>query len=327
MIKAVVKALAVAGALATVAFGGPSAKADPDNVRIGAASVGGTYYVWATGFAKLVSSKVGIPANVEVTGGPLHNIQLVNAGEMTFGLSTAAPAYEGFTGTEWAKGKKFDKIRAVIPMYPSYFHWWALEKSGIKKIWDLEGKVVAMGPKGGTPDTYGRRLFETLGIKPVRIVNAGFSDIVGQLRDGLIDAGFTTAGIPHPAVMDNESTQPLNIIGVSKEDAEKFIAKYPSFSTDDIPQSTYKSLKADLPTLTVWNFIIASKDTPADFVYKVTKAAFENVNILIETHRSAEDVKLENVVKLSVPLHEGALRYFREKGIQVPDRLVPPEAK
>ncbi|MGD9866543.1 MAG: TAXI family TRAP transporter solute-binding subunit [Hyphomicrobiales bacterium] len=327
MIKSVLKALAVAGALATVTFGVHAANTTPDNVRIGAASVGGTYYVWATGFAKLVSSKVETSANVEVTGGPLHNIQLVNGGEMTFGLSTAAPAYEGFNGTEWAKGKKFDNIRGVIPMFPSYFHWWALEKSGIKSIQDLNGKVVAMGPKGGTPDTYGRRLFDTLGIKPARLVNAGFSDIVGQLRDGLVDAAFTTSGIPHPSVMENESTQPLNIFGVSQADADKFIEKYPYFSTDVIPQATYKSLKGDLLTLTVWNFLIANKDTSPDFVYKVTKAAIENVDILIETHRSSKDVKLENAVKLTVPMHAGALKYFREKGITVPDKLVPPEAK
>ncbi|ALG74350.1 hypothetical protein VY88_20220 [Azospirillum thiophilum] len=298
----------------------------PKSATIGAASVGGTYYVWATGFAKVLNEKMPLSANVEVTGGPVHNVQLVNGGQMAFGLATAAPAYEGYNGLEWAKGKKFENIRSVFPMFPSYFHWWALEKSGVKSIRDFTGKVVALGPKGGTPDAYGRRVLEFAGIKPSRIVNVGFSDVVGQLRDGLVDTALNTAGVPHPSVMESESTDAVNIIGVPEDLARGFIEKYPYFGIDPIPAAVYKSLDKDLPTLTVWNFIITNKDLPEDFVYNVTRTVFENTQTLIETHRSSESITLANVEKLAIPLHPGALRYYREKGVSIPDRLIPPES-
>ncbi|HOJ44082.1 MAG TPA: TAXI family TRAP transporter solute-binding subunit, partial [Syntrophorhabdaceae bacterium] len=81
-------------------------------VTIGAAPIGGVYYVWAGGPAKVLGEKMGIPASVESTGGPVHNVQLVNNKELHFGMVTAAPAYEGWTGTGWAKGKKYQNIRA-----------------------------------------------------------------------------------------------------------------------------------------------------------------------------------------------------------------------
>lgn len=154
-----------------------------DNITIGAASVGGTFYVWAGGLANVLT-RAGLDANVEVTGGPLHNIQLVQAGDMQLGLTTAAPAWEAVRGEGWAAGEEYDNICAVLPMFPSFFTWWSLESSGIESFADLEGRSVAMGPVGGTPDTYGPLVYEVVGLTPSRMINAGFSDIVNLLRDG-----------------------------------------------------------------------------------------------------------------------------------------------
>lgn len=318
--------LALAGSIVAASSAAHSQEA-PSNVTIGAASVGGTYYVWATGLSKVLSENMDAGVSVEVTGGPLHNIQLVDAGEMTFGLSTAAPAYEGFNGVEWADGQKFENIRATVPMYPSYFHWWGLEAGGIKSLEDMDGKVVALGPKGGTPDTYGRRILDYVGVKPARIVNVGFSDVTGQIRDGLVDSALNAAGLPHPSVLENESTDAVTVVGVPPETATGFIEKYPYFSTATIPASTYKSLDADLPTLTVWNFVIANKDLPDDFVYEMVKTVFDNRQTLIETHQSSKNVLAENLDKITIPLHPGAVRYYREQGVEIPERLLPPESK
>lgn len=313
--------LATAFGLAFAAATASAAQA-PDNVTIGAASVGGTYYVWGSGLAKVLRAE-DMNANVEVTGGPLHNIQLVNGGELALGLSTAAPAYEGFNGIEWADGQSYRNIRAVFPMYPSYFHWWALADSGIETLHDLDGKVVAMGPKGGTPDAYGRKVLAHAGIEPARMVNAGFSDIVNQLRDGLIDAALNTAGLPHPAVAETESTHEINVITVPPEISGSFIEEFPYFDTGVIPAGTYDAVTEDQPTLTIWNFVITGAELPEDFVYGVVKAAFENRDALIETHQSARNVVFENLDKITIPLHPGAIRYYREQGVEIPGRLIP----
>lgn len=309
--------------LATV--GGAVADERPENVTIGAASVGGTYYVWATGLASVLAKGLSASVNVEVTGGPLHNIQLVNGGEMSLGLSTAAPAYEGYNGLEWADGQKFENIRALVPMYPSYFHWWGPVSAGVQSIEDMEGKVIALGPKGGTPDTYGRRILDYMKVEPSRIVNVGFSDVTGQLRDGLVESALNAAGIPHPSVLESESTGEIDIVGLPADQAAGFIEQYPYFSTAVIPAGTYSTLKQDLPTVTLWNFVIGNKELSEDFVYDVVKTVFDERQAMIETHRSSENILLENVDKITIPLHPGAVRYFREQGVNIPSKLIPPE--
>lgn len=320
------------GALVLAALEAPPAVAGqprpewPKAVTIGAAPVGGTYFIWGGGLAKLLNDKLGIPASVEVTGGPVHNTQLVEARQLDFGMVTAAPVFEGWEGQGWAKGKKHQNPRVIFPMYTTYFQMYALKKSGIRSIQDLNGKSVGVGPVGGTPATYWPLILEAAGVKPGRIVNAGSSDLNNQLKDGLLDANGQSVGLPWVLVTEIETTHEINFFGVPKADADKFIAKYPFFSPGVVPANTYKGVKEAVPTLTVWNFVTVHKDAREDLVYEVVKATFENVDILIATHKSAVEVKPENIVHSPIPLHPGAVRYYREKGIQLPDKLLPPRS-
>ncbi|MEW6263753.1 MAG: TAXI family TRAP transporter solute-binding subunit [Thermodesulfobacteriota bacterium] len=296
----------------------------PKSVTVGAAPVGGTYYIWAGGYTKLLHDKMGIPGNVEVTGGPVHNTQLVDQKKLDFGMVTAGPVWEGFYGEGWAKGKKHDNVRVIFPMYTTYFQMYSLKAKGIKSILDLNGKSVGVGPVGGTPATYWPKILEIAGVKPGRIVNAGSADLNSQLKDGMLDANGQSVGLPWVTVTEVETTHDVNVYGVPAADADKFIVKYPYFSKGIIPKGTYKSNKnVDLDTLTVWNFMTVHKDTPDDFVYEVIKKTFENVAILIATHKSAEEVKAENIVHSPIILHPGAVKYFKEKGIKLPDKIIP----
>jgi len=293
-----------------------------ENITIGAASVGGTYYVWAGGLANVLT-KAGLDANVEVTGGPLQNIQLVEAGQMQLGLTTAAPAWEAVRGVGWADGEKYMNIRAVLPMFPSFFTWWSLESSGIETYADLDGKRVAMGPVGGTPDTYGRLVYDSSGIAPSQIINAGFSDIVNLLRDGQIDAAFTTAGLPHPSVAETESTNPINLITSPTDVSDGFIALYPYFGKGVVPAGTYAAVTEDQETLTIWNFLITSAEMSDDAVYNIVKAVYADMPGMLAGHPASSYMGFENLPEIVIPLHPGALRFFEEQGVAIPDRLRP----
>jgi len=296
----------------------------PKSVTIGAAPVGGTYYIWMGGFAKLLHEKMGIPGNVEVTGGPVHNTQLVDAKQLDFGGVTAGPAWEGWTGEGWAKGKKHQNARVIFPMYTTYFQMYALKKSGIKSIRDLNGKSIGVGPVGGTPATYWPKILELSGIKPGRIVNAGSADLNSQLKDGMLDANGQSLGLPWVTITEIETTHDINVLGIPSVDAYNFITKYPYFAKGVIPKGYYKSNKDyEVETLTLWNFMVVHKDAPGDFVYEVVKKTFENVDILIAAHSSAKETKPEFITISPIPLHPGAIRYYREKGIKIPDKLIP----
>jgi hypothetical protein len=295
----------------------------PKGVTIGAAPLGGTYYIWAGGFAKLLNDKVGVQANVESTGGPAHNTQLLEVKKLDFGMVTAGVVWEGYTGMEWAKGKKHESLRVIFPMYTTYFQMYSLAKTGIKSIGDLNGKSVGVGPVGGTPAITWPKIFELAGIKPSRIVNASSADLNSQAKDGMIDANGQAVGLPWVTITEVETTNDINAYGVPKDVAAKFIEKFPYFSTGAIPKGTYKSNPdSDIPTLTVWNFMTVHKDSPEDFVYEVVKKTFENVDILVAAHQSAKEVKLENIQFSPIPLHPGAIKYYREKGIQIPDKMI-----
>ncbi len=295
----------------------------PKGVTIGAAPVGGTYFIWGGGFAKLLFEKLGVQANVEVTGGPVHNTQLVDAKKLDFAMVTAAPVWEGWAGDGWAKGKKHQNVRVIFPMYPSWFQMYAETKKGIKSLKDLEGKSVGVGPTGGTPATYWPKILEAAGVKPARIVNAGSADLNSQLKDGMLDANSQSVGLPWVTITEIETTHDVTLIPISKAEADKFIEKYPYFAEDTIPKGFYKSNKDyDVPTITIWNFMTVHKDMPDDFVYEVVKKTFENVDILIATHASAKDVIAEKILTSPIPLHPGAVKYYREIGIKIPDKLI-----
>lgn len=295
----------------------------PKNATIGAAPVGGTYYIWAGGFAKLLHEKLGLPGNVEVTGGPVHNTQLINEKKLDFGMVTAGPVYEGWTGEGWAKGKQHQNPRVIFPMYATYFQMYALKKSGIKTVRDLNGKSVGVGPVGGTPATYWPKIFEVAGIKPARIVNASSADLNSQLKDGMLDANGQSVGLPWVTITEIETTHEINVLPIVKEDIDKFVAKNPLFAYGVIPKGTYKSnANYDVDTITVWNFMTVHKDAPEDFVYEVVKATFANRDIIIAAHASAKEMVPEAITASPIPLHPGAVKYYKEKGIKIPDKLI-----
>lgn len=297
----------------------------PKGISIASSTIGGVYYIWAGGWAKLLIGKLNINASVEATGGPVQNIQLVDSGRTDFGLVTVGPAFEAIQGIEWAKGKKHENLRAIFPMFPSYFHMYTLSKHPIKSMRDLTGYNVSLTGAGSSPDVYGRRIFKDFGINPQRIVNIGTGQGNDQMKDGLLHATFMVAGIPYPPAIELSATFDIRVIGIERKDAEILIAKYPYLSIGSIPAGTYKGQDKPVETLTIWNAMIAKKDLPDDFIYTIVKTTFENQPALIATHKSSVDTIPENIKHINLPLHLGALKYYKEKGFTIPEKAIPPE--
>src|SRR5699024_11394065 len=151
----------------------------PKGISVSAATIGGTFHEYATGWGELIQDEMGVSVNVEATDGPIPNIKLVENNDSPIGLVNMGVAYEGYEGIEWAD-KKYENIRSLFPMYISYLHWFSMPGANIENVMDLDGKIVGTGAKDGTPDYFGKKVFDDLDIKPKRIVNAGFSDYADQ---------------------------------------------------------------------------------------------------------------------------------------------------
>lgn len=294
----------------------------PKGVSVTSAPLGGTFNVYAIGWAEIMSDKLGVNMNVEATDGPISNIELVDRGDAEIGMVTMGPAYEAFHGFGWAD-KKYQNFRMLFPMYVSYLHWFSMPHANINSIYDIEGKIIGTGASGGTPDYYTQKIFQELNIKPRRIVNGSFSDYANQMRDGQMDIAGVFAPAGHPTITEMIHTDNVKVLGVgelSKELANKF-----NITSGILPAGSYEGQTEDIETLTIYSAFIVHKDLPDDFVYELVKTTYESKQELINVHKSAEELLLDNVPEGigSLPIHPGAIKYFEENGVKLPDTAYP----
>ena len=297
--------------------------AAPKGGSLGTATVGGTFYTWAGPWSRIVSEAIpGYSLNVEVTGGPVHNVKLVHTNDLEYGLCSMPAAYDGYHGLDWANGVKYTNIRTLFPMYPSFATFWALEKTGIKNIRDLDGKIFAPGPKGGTPDTYYRQMLQLLGIKPAKIVNSGFSDLVGQMSDGMIDAAAGSGGEPFGPAMESDAGQTVNILDITDADMKLFVEKFPSWYIGERKPGGYKTFTVAKPALQYWNIYITNNKLPEDIGYAITKAFFENKQKFQSVYAPTVETIAADILRSPIPVHKGAARYYKEQGVDIPANLI-----
>ncbi|MEM7497533.1 MAG: TAXI family TRAP transporter solute-binding subunit [Pseudomonadota bacterium] len=294
----------------------------PDSFSVGTASQGGTYFVYGSGWTNLVSEALGIPGGAEVTGGPVQNAALVQSGDLDMAMVTMGPASDAIEGkSALAPGLKHDKLRALFPMYKTAFHIMTLESSGIESFEDIpDGARVGVGPAGGTPGTYWPRILEALG-KDVEVRHGGAADLAGQLQDGLIDVYTWAAGIPFPAFSQVEAQADVNFFGLSEEQVAKIVETQP-VSAFTIPAGTYPSMGEDHQSVSMWNFAVGHADLPDSFVYAVVDAVMSQNQKMVDIHKAAVETLPENADKNTIiPWHPGAVRWFEENGIEIPDDL------
>jgi uncharacterized protein len=318
--------LAVAGTLAAGAAAAQEYDRTgwPDSFTVGTASQGGTFFTYGSGWANLVAEELGISGAGEVTGGPMQNMALVHTGDAAFGMTTMGPASESLAGTNpIAPGLAMDKACAMFPMYQTPFSITALASSGITAVSDIpDGARIGFGPAGSSSDTYFPRMLESLGVSFERR-NGGWSDLGGQLQDGLLDVIAFAAGVPVPAVSQLEVQTDINIIEFTEEEQAAIIADFP-VSAFEIPAGTYTTLEAPARSVSMWNFAIANCDLPESFVYAATDVVMSDNERMVGIHSAARSTVPENWDKNTVlKWHPGAARWFRENaGADIADDMI-----
>jgi len=296
----------------------------PTSFTVGTASQGGTYFAYGSGWANLVAEELGLTGGGEVTGGPMQNMALVHTGEAAFGMTTMGPAAESLNGTNpIAPGLAMDKACAMFPMYQTPFSVTALTSSGITSVADIPaGAKIGFGPAGSTSDTYFPRMMETLGVDFERR-NGGWTDLGGQLQDGLLDVIAFAAGVPVPAVSQLEVQTDVNIIEFTEAEQAKILETFP-VSQFDIAASTYTTLEADARSVSMWNFSIANCDLPESFVEAVVDVVMSDNERMLGIHKAARSTVPSNWDKNGVLMwHPGAAKWFKENaGATISDDMI-----
>lgn len=302
----------------------PRNPAWPRAVTLGTAAPGGTYAIYGPAWGQMVQAATGVQISYRTTQGPNQNIILVERREVELGMVTMGVALQAWNGQgDWTQGNRFRSIRALFPMYDTPFHGIALRRSGITNLAGLAGKNVGLGPRGGTPGTYWPIILNTLGIRTAALRYGSASDMQGQLNDGLLDAFLFASGVPVPAFSVAETQQQVSWLDFTAEEVTRITGALPELAPGTIGQSVYRTSGRDLRIVGMFNFAISHQSLDAGFVYELVKAVLDNNGQLRQAVAAGAETLAENATKNTfLPFHPGAVRYYREKGITIPDNLV-----
>lgn len=310
--------LAAAGVLAAV----PAVQAQQKFVTIGTGGVTGVYYAAGGAICRLVNkdrAQHGIRCSVESTGGSVFNVNTIRAGELDLGFVQSDVQHNAARGLVQFKDKPFTEMRAVFSVHPEPITVVARKESGIKHFEDLKGKRFNVGNPGSGQRAAMDELLPEMGwtLKDFALASELKVDEHGAaLCDGKIDAFVFGVGHPSANIQDVTTSCGAQLVNVNGEAVRKMLPSRPYYAQVTIPGGLYPNNPQDTQTYGVLATVVASTKVPADTIYAVTKSVFENFDEFRRLHPALAHLKPEEMVKngLSAPLHEGAARYFREKG-------------
>ncbi len=308
-----VMALAVSVAWAGVRF-----------VTIGTGGVTGVYYPTGGAISKLVNQKqdvYGLKVTFEATGGSVFNINAVLTGDMDLGLAQSDRVAQAWNGeAEWKAHGPQKKLRGVFTLHSETVCLIAAADSGIRTCSDLKGKIVAVGnPGSGTL----RNSVDALATCGLGLEDLGQAEGIkaaegaGLLQDGRLDAYFYTVGHPNGSLKEAAAGMtPVRFIALPNVDA--LVKRKPSYTKAVIPIDYYPGVQndTDVPTFGMKACLITSETVPEAVIYAITKEVFENFDTFRTLHPAFEKLTRQEMVRgFPMPLHAGAITYFKEAGL------------
>jgi TRAP transporter TAXI family solute receptor len=310
--KLVAAAIAVGAVLSA-----PAARAQAFiNVLTGGTS--GVYYPLGVAIGKIYSDKIpDVKTQVQATKASVENLILLQQGrgEIAFTLGDSLKAaWEG--DAEAGFKTKLGRLRTIGAIYPNYIQIVATADSGIKTLADLKGKSLSVGaPKSGT-ELNSRAILAAAGLSYRdigKIEYLPFAESVDLMKNRQLNATLQSAGLGVASLKDLSTSTDITVVAVPKEVVDKI---GPPFVPVIIPANTYAGQDKDVPTAAVINYLVTSSAVSDDLAYQMTKLIFESLPELANSHVAGRDIKLESAVMGSpVPLHPGAIRYYKEKGL------------
>jgi len=289
--------------------------------RIGTGGTAGTYYPVGGMIANAVSQPGKIVVTAQASNGSVANVNGIAGGALESGFSQADVATWAQKGSGIYEGKPHvPGLRLIANLYPESVHIVARKGAGIKTVFDLKGKRVALDEPGSGTLVNARLILAAHDIKegdikPEYIKPNQAGD---KLRDGSLDAFFFVGGAPAGAIAELASSGAgIELIPIDGPQADGLRMASPFFSTDSIPVDTYKGVGA-VKTLSVGAQWVTSDKADMNTVYEITKALYSDATqkALAAGHAKGKLITKENAVKSAgIPFHPGAEKFYREAGV------------
>lgn len=341
-------AAATAAAMVLVACGdngdGDGAAADGDGadvtdesateeevfLSVATGGTGGTYYPYGGALASLWNRELdNVTASAEATGASVENARLIHSGEAQVALIQADAVFFALEGTE-----DFDEpqdLRTIAWMYPNFIQMTALQGSGIETFEDFQGQRVAVGDAGSAAELGMRLVTDALGYTYDdfgAVQRIGFTEMTSAFRNNQIDVGNYVGSLGLGAIQDLASTEDVHFISFTDEQMDTISERAPFMTPGVIPAGTYPGQDEDVqyvPSLA--NFVMVNTNMDRELVYELTKTLYEGQQALEDAHPEGANTLPERMPEENafVPIHPGALDYFLEIGIDIPEELYPEE--
>lgn len=287
------------------------------NVLTGGTS--GVYYPLGVTLSQVYGETIpDSKVQVQATKASAENLNLLQTGRGEIGFSLADSVSDAWKGNaEAGFAKPLERLRAVASVYPNYIQIVALADADIKSLADLKGKRISVGaPRSGT-EINARAILKAAGLSYAdfgKVEYLPFGESVELMKNRQIDVTLQSAGLGVAALRDLSAAVKVNFVPVPPD----VVAKVgdPAYQAAKVPADTYEGQTADVDTVAIANLLVTHEKVPAEVVYLMTKGIFDNLERLGNAHAAARQIKLEKAVEgLPIPLHAGAEKYYREKGV------------
>ncbi|MEN9764743.1 MAG: hypothetical protein RL397_698 [Pseudomonadota bacterium] len=293
-------------------------------ITIGTGGVTGVYYPAGGAICRLVNKDRkdhGLRCSVESTGGSVYNVNAIRAGDLEFGVTQSDWQFHGLKGTKvFEKQGPMPELRSVFSLHPEPFTLLARKESNIRSFEDLKGKRVNVGNPGSGTVASMDELLATMDR------SRSFFGLSAELKpdehgaalcDNKIDAFFYGVGHPSANIQDPTTACGAQLANITGAAVDKLVKANPYYAYAEIPGGLYANNPNPVKTYGVKATLVTSAKVPDQTVYAVVKAVFENFEEFKKLHPALANLRPQDMVTdgNSAPLHPGAARYFREKGL------------
>ncbi len=301
------------------------------SIVIATGGVGGVFFYYGSTVAGIISNVTGIETTAVQSTASIDNLALIrDKTDLSKGIVYCATvmsdmAYLAYLGKHERFADKPAPIAILWAMYPNYMHIVTTADSGIKSVYDLKGKRVSTENPGSVTEYLALKILRAAGIDPDKDIireRLSVGDSTKALQEGSIDAFFWSGGLPTASIVELAKTLSLKgkqiyVVSIDPKILESLKKEIPFIVDAVIPRDVYGTPE-NASTFATWNVFVCHKDIPEEVAYRITKAVFENLNILHNAVKPAKDTNLNNALiyysVLPVPYHPGALKYFKEVG-------------
>jgi TRAP transporter TAXI family solute receptor len=291
-------------------------------LRMVSGPAGGSWYPLGAKIMQTMQSKIPGTAASNAPGGGISNVLAVNGGDAEIGWSYAHTVANGYNGN--GKFKKQQKnIRYFATLYPATFQVAARKGSKITSFEDMANANISPGKPKWTGTAFAESIFADYGITFASIKKNGgvvhmvdYKESVALMKDGQIDVFMAATSVPQASFIELENSPGIRFISLPKHRIDRIVKNNPGYIHGVIPSGSYKSAPVNIPSLGIVTSMIVNKDLSDDMVYKMTKVFWENHGTFAEVKKIWNKVKFADaLLGAPVPLHPGAAKYYKEKGL------------